>query len=83
MTKVSVVLYYWLLIAAVLLFAKTAGLAENNEAIIKILIVTTILYAGVAMISRSRGKALDEKRAAAGTKSSAASQGVKRKKKHK
>lgn len=81
MTKVSVVLYYWLLVIAVLLFAKTAGLAENNEAIIKILIVTTILYAGVAMISRSRGKALDEKRAAEGTKNAAVSSGAKRKKK--
>lgn len=84
MTKVSAVLYYWILIAAVLLFAKIAGLADNNEAIIKILIVTTILYVGVVMISRSRGKALDEKRAAAsGPKNAAASSGAKRKKKHK
>jgi L-asparagine transporter-like permease len=83
MTKVSVVLYYWVLVAAVMLFAKTAGLAENNEAIIKILIVTTILYVGVVMISRSRGRALDEKRAAAGTKNKAASTGSNRKKKQK
>ena len=83
MTKVSVVLYYWILVIAVLLFAKTAGLAQNNEAIVKILIVTTILYVGAAMISRSRGRALDEKRAAAGTKNMAASTGANRKKKHK
>jgi hypothetical protein len=83
MTKVSVVLYYWILVAAVLLFAKTAGLAENNEAIVKILIVTTILYVGVAMISRSRGKVLEEKRAAAGKNDTAASVAAKRKKKHK
>ena len=56
MTKVSVVLYYWILVAAALLFARTAGLAENNTAIIKILIVITILYVGVVMISISLGK---------------------------
>lgn len=83
MTKVSVVLYYWILVIAVLLFSKTAGIADNNEAIIKILIVTTILYVGVAMISRSRGRALDEKRAASGTKNMDVSPGAKRKKKHK
>lgn len=56
MTKVSVVLYYWILVAAALLFARTAGLADNNTAIIKILIVITILYVGVVMISLSSGK---------------------------
>ncbi|QOX62262.1 hypothetical protein FRZ06_02260 [Anoxybacterium hadale] len=56
MTKVSVVLYYWILVAAALLFARTAGLADNNSAIIKILIVITILYVGVVMISLSLGK---------------------------
>ncbi|MDF2654659.1 MAG: hypothetical protein K0R19_1133 [Bacillota bacterium] len=56
MTKVSVVLYYWILVAAALLFARTAGLADNNTAIIKILIVLTILYVGVVMISLSLGK---------------------------
>lgn len=83
MTKVSVVLYYWILVIAVLLFSKTAGIAENNEAMIKILIVTTILYVGVAMISRSRGKVLDEKRAAAGMSNRSGSSGVKQKKKRK
>lgn len=80
MTKVSVVLYYWILVAATLLFAKTAGLAENNEAVIKILIVVTILYVGVVMISRSKGKVLEEKRAKEGQKNPA-STGKKRKKK--
>jgi heme O synthase-like polyprenyltransferase len=83
MTKVSIVLYYWILVAAVLLFAKTAGLADNNTAVIKILIVATILYVGVAMISRSRGRALEEKRGSEGQQSSSASSSVKRKKKHK
>lgn len=83
MTKVSVVLYYWILIAAVLLFARTAGLAENNEAIIKIVIVATILYIGVAMISRARGKALDEKRAAEAAGRKESTPGVKRTKKRK
>ena len=69
MTKVSVVFYYWILVVAVLLFAKTAGLAENNTTIIKILIVVTILYIGIAMISRSKGKALEEKRAKEGQNS--------------
>jgi len=83
MTRVSVVLYYWVLVAAVLLFARTAGLADNNEAIIKILIVVTILYVGVAMISRQKGKALDEKRVQDGPKDGFAAPGARRKKKHK
>ncbi len=83
MTKVSVVLYYWILIAAVLLFTRTAGLAENNEAVMKILIVTTILYVGLAMISRSRGRALEEKRASAGDRNKPSVAGAKRKKKQK
>lgn len=82
MTKVSVVLYYWILVVATLLFAKTAGLAEDNEAIIKILVVVTILYVGVVMISRSKGKALEEKRGREEQKTP--SSGVnKNKKKHK
>lgn len=83
MTKVSIVLYYWILVAAVLLFARTAGLADNNAAIVKILIVVTILYVGVAMISRQKGKDQDEKRAQEGPKDSSAVQGVRHKKKHK
>jgi len=83
MTKVSIVLYYWILVAAVLLFARTAGLADNNAAIVKILIVVTILYVGVAMISRQKGKDQDEKRAQEGPKDGSAVQGVRRKKKHK
>jgi len=81
MTKISVVLYYWILVVAVLLFAKTAGLAENNMAIIKILIVVTILYVGVAMVSRSKGKALEEKRAREGQKNNPDLPGNRRKKK--
>jgi len=83
MTKVSVVLYYWILVAAVLLFARTAGLADNNEAIVKILIVVTILYVGIAMISRQKGKALDEKRAQEGPQNGSAVPGARRKKKRK
>lgn len=82
MTRVSVVLFYWILIAAVLLFAKTGGLAENDSAVIKILIVATILYIGVVLISRSKGKALEEKRAAEG-RNSAASTGADKKKRRK
>lgn len=81
MTKVSVVFYYWILVIAVLLFSKTAGLAENNTAVIKILIVVTILYIGIAMISRSKGKALDEKRVKEGQKKNTDSTGNRRKKK--
>lgn len=83
MTKVSVVLYYWILIAAVLLFTKTAGLAENNEAVIKIIAVATILYVGLAMISRSRGKALEQKDDVEGDKKNPSGSGAKRKKKNK
>jgi len=81
MTKVSVVFYYWILVVAVLLFSKTAGLAENNAAVIKILIVVTILYIGIAMISRSKGKALEEKRAKDGQNSNSDSTVNRRKKK--
>jgi hypothetical protein len=81
MTKVSVVLYYWILVVAVLLFARLAGLADNNEAIIKILIVVTIIYVGVAMISRTQGKALEEKRRGNGNAGDVAASGMKRKKK--
>lgn len=63
MTKVSVVLYYWILITAVLLFTRIAGLSENNEAVIKILIVSTLLYVGVVLLSRTKGKALEGKSA--------------------
>lgn len=83
MTIISIVLYYWILVAAVLLFARTAGLADNDAAIVKILIVVTILYVGVVMIIRSKGKALDEKKAKEGRKDGSAAPGVRRKKKHK
>ncbi|HVI41659.1 MAG TPA: hypothetical protein VM577_13485 [Anaerovoracaceae bacterium] len=83
MTKVSVVLYYWILVVATLLFAKTYGLADNNTAIIKILVVVTILYVGVAMISRSRGKALEEEKGTESQKNNPASSNFKRQKKHK
>ena len=83
MTKVSVVFYYWILVVAVLLFAKTAGLAENNTAIIKILIVVAILYVGVAMISRSKGKALEDKRSREGQKNNPDLPGKTNKKKNK
>ncbi len=83
MTKVSVVLYFWVLVVATLLFAKTAGLAEDNEAIIKILVVVTILYVGVVMISRSKGRALEEKRSAAGNRKNPFAPSEKRKKKRK
>jgi len=82
MTRISVVLYYWILVAATLLFVRTAGLAENNEAVIKILIVVTILYVGIVMISRVKGKALEAKRAAEEQKSSAPSSSKKRRKKN-
>ncbi len=61
MTKVSVALYYWILVASVLLFARTMGLAENDAAIIKIIIVVTILYVGAVMITLNRGKKMVQK----------------------
>lgn len=81
MTKVSVVLYYWILIAATLLLARTAGLADNNSAIVKILVVVTILYVGVVLISRSKGKEIEAKTERNGSKSRGAASGMKRKKK--
>lgn len=81
MTKVSVVLYYWILVAAALLFAKTAGLADNNSAIIKILIVVTILYIGVVLISHSKGKSMAAAQGKAQRNGKAVPNGAKRKKK--
>lgn len=63
MTKVSVVLYYWIAVIATLLFSKAAGIADNDMAIIKILIVVTILYVGIVMISYSKGKSLGKNKA--------------------
>lgn len=83
MTQISVVLYYWILVAATLLFTKTAGLADNNEAVIKILIVVTIVYVGVVLITRARGKALDKKRAEEWQKNSTVSLSGKKRKKQK
>ncbi|MBR0598780.1 hypothetical protein [Sinanaerobacter chloroacetimidivorans] len=60
MSKISVVLYYWIAVAAALLFARTAGIADNDAAIIKILIVVTIAYIGLVMIFHSRAKSVTE-----------------------
>lgn len=81
MTKISIVLYYWILVAASLLFAKTAGLMNNDTAIIKILIVVTILYAGVVLISHSRGKTQEEQQGKGTVKRNAAFSNEKVKKK--
>ena len=68
MTKISIVLYYWILVAASLLFAKTAGLMDNDTAIIKILVVVTIIYAGIVMTSDSMGKTRAETQGAGNSK---------------
>ena len=60
MNKVSVVLYYWIAMAAALLFAKVAGLADNDVAIIKIIVIVTILYVGIVMTIFSRAKKMAE-----------------------
>lgn len=81
MSKVSVVLYYWILVAAVLLFAKTFGLADNDTAIIKILVVVTIIYVGVVLTVFSKGKKLLEKQNMQKQKSNSGISNTKRKKK--
>lgn len=52
---IKIVLYYWLLIAAVWLLAKFAGLAENTNVLIQLLIGVTALYIGAVLV-RSKGK---------------------------
>jgi len=82
MNKVSVVLYYWILVAATLLFARTFGMAQNDEAIIKILIVVTIIYVGVIMTVFSKWKKLDAARETAEPEGkNGSSKGSKKKKK--
>ena len=80
MNKVSIVLYYWILVAATLLFARTFGLSDNNSAIIKILIVITILYVGVVLITYSKGKKLVESQGKGKQKANSGIANTKRKK---
>ena len=81
MNKVSVVLYYWILVAASLLSARTFGLADNNSAIIKILIVITILYVGVVLITYSKGKKMVESQGKGKQKGNSGTTNMKRKNK--
>jgi hypothetical protein len=69
------------MIAATLLFARTAGFADNNKAIIIILIIVTVGYAVTVWTVHSRGRKLEQKDVRMGQKSTAAETGVKRKKK--
>lgn len=57
MSKVSIVMYYWITVMVALLFVKFAGFADNNAAFIKVLIIVTILYVGVMVVIFTRGKA--------------------------
>lgn len=83
MTKISVVLYYWIAVAATLLFAKTAGLAENDGTIIKILIVVTVLYVGIVMASYKRAAKQSGNQGGGSGKKKAASPNRKGKRKNK
>ena len=57
MSKITIVIYYWITVMGALLFVKFAGFADNNAAFIKVLIVVTILYVGVMVVIFTRGKA--------------------------
>lgn len=81
MSKISIFLYYWILVAAVLLMARTAGFADNNKAIIIILVIATAGYAVTVLRVLSKAKKLEEKYARSERRSTAAETGVKRKKK--
>jgi len=70
MNKINVVLFYWIAIAAALMFAKVAGLTNNDSAIIKIIIVVTILYIGITLHTFSRFKKIVHKDIAGQTKKS-------------
>lgn len=87
MTTVSVVLYYWVLMAATLLLARTAGLADHNSTIIAIIVIVTLLYAGAVLISRSKGRKIEQKQENGTVKKSSGPTGAKheknRGKKHK
>lgn len=81
MTKISIVLFYWIAVAAALLFAKTAGLADNDMAIIKILVVVSILYVGIVLAVHSKGKSQAEKQGRGTSKNPVNTSGKKKKKK--
>jgi len=57
MTKLSVVLYYWIFVIATILIAKFAGFADDNSAMLKVLIIVTILYVGIMMVYSTSKKA--------------------------
>lgn len=62
MTKLSVVLYYWIFVIAAIIIAKLAGFADDNSAIIKVLIIVTILYVGIMMVYSTSKKAQSKAR---------------------
>lgn len=50
MSKVSVVMYYWIFIVFVLLAAKIFGFADDGKTMIVIIALATVLYIGINMI---------------------------------
>ncbi|WP_156900470.1 hypothetical protein [Anaerovorax odorimutans] len=54
MSKVSLVLYYWITIVIASLIAKFAGFGDSKEAVLKMLIVVSVLYIIAALTYNSR-----------------------------
>lgn len=50
MSKVSVVMYYWIFIVFVLLAAKIFGFADDGKTMVVIIALATVLYIGINMI---------------------------------
>lgn len=57
MSKLSVVLYYWIFILLLMLGARLFGLAEDGTTIFVIVAVATILYIGLGMIYATTNRA--------------------------
>jgi len=54
MSKVSMVLNYWIYMIVVLLMAKLFGLADNNKIMVMIIVAATLFY--IVFMKRFAGK---------------------------
>lgn len=57
MSKVSVVMYYWIFIVFVLVAAKIFGFADDGKTMFVIIALATVLYIGINMIYATSNRA--------------------------
>lgn len=81
MSKLSVVLFYWVTIVLALLFAKYIGIADNTGALVTLLAIVTIFYLITTKIQLSKAEKAKSKSAAKSEKQyNGSSHGNKKKK---